>query len=60
MRATLRLILGAGVTPAEGSVKPTAGFTLNKVISPSSPYARIDAREFPSSISATAVRSLSS
>jgi hypothetical protein len=27
--------LGAGVTPAEGSVKPTAGFTLNKVIYPS-------------------------
>jgi hypothetical protein len=25
--AILRLILGAGVTPAEGSVKPTAGFT---------------------------------
>jgi hypothetical protein len=24
--------LDAGVTPAEGSVKPTAGFTLNKVI----------------------------
>ena len=23
---------GAGVTPAEGSVKPTAGFTFNKVI----------------------------
>jgi hypothetical protein len=31
----LFLILGAGVTPAEGSVKPTAGFTLNNVISPS-------------------------
>jgi hypothetical protein len=29
------LSLGAGVTPAEGSVKPTAGFTLNRVISPS-------------------------
>jgi hypothetical protein len=28
------LILGAGVTPAEGSVKPTAGFTFNNVISP--------------------------
>jgi hypothetical protein len=27
------LILGAGVTPAEGSVKPTAGFTFNQVIS---------------------------
>jgi hypothetical protein len=27
--------LGAGVTPAQGSVKPTAGFTSNKVISPS-------------------------
>ena len=26
---------GAGVTPAEGSVKPTAGFALNKVIYPS-------------------------
>jgi len=25
------LSLGAGVTPAEGSVKPTAGFTFNKV-----------------------------
>jgi hypothetical protein len=33
--AILRLILGAGVTPAEGSVKPTAGFTYNKVIYPS-------------------------
>jgi hypothetical protein len=33
--AILRLILGAGVSPAEGSVKPTAGFTLNKVIYPS-------------------------
>jgi hypothetical protein len=28
----LFLLLGAGVTPAQGSVKPTAGFTLNKVI----------------------------
>jgi hypothetical protein len=27
--------LGAGVTPAEGSVKPTVGFTLNQVIYPS-------------------------
>jgi hypothetical protein len=27
--------LGAGVTPAEGSVKPTAGFTFDKVIYPS-------------------------
>jgi hypothetical protein len=54
------LSLGAGVTPAEGSVKPTAGFTLNKVISPSPLYARIDARVFPNNISATAVRSLSS
>ena len=35
LRATLRLTLGAGVTPAEGSVKPTAGFTFNQVISPS-------------------------
>jgi hypothetical protein len=24
-------LLGAGVTPAEGSVKPTAGFTFNQV-----------------------------
>src|SRR5258708_1143709 len=29
------LSLGAGVTPAEGSVKPTVGFTLSKVIYPS-------------------------
>jgi len=29
------MLLGAGVTPAEGSVKPTAGFTLNQVIFPS-------------------------
>jgi hypothetical protein len=29
--AARRLIPGAGVTPAEGSVKPTAGFTFNKV-----------------------------
>src|SRR5271168_4782528 len=27
----LLLTLGAGVTPAQGSVKPTAGFTLNEV-----------------------------
>jgi hypothetical protein len=33
--AILRLVLGAGVTPAEGSVKPTAGFTFNDVILPS-------------------------
>src|SRR5579862_3309935 len=26
-----RFSMGAGVTPAEGSVKPTAGFTFNKV-----------------------------
>jgi hypothetical protein len=26
---------GAGVTPAKGSVKPTAGFTFNKMISTS-------------------------
>jgi hypothetical protein len=26
------LVLGAGVTPAEGSVKPTEGFTFNSVI----------------------------
>jgi hypothetical protein len=30
----LSLITGAGVTPAEGSVKPTAGFTLNQVYFP--------------------------
>jgi hypothetical protein len=28
------LILGAGVTPAQGSVKPTAGFTFNQVNCP--------------------------
>ena len=28
--AILRFSLGAGVTPAEGSVKPTAGFTYNR------------------------------
>jgi hypothetical protein len=38
--------LGAGVTPAEGSVKPTAGFTLNKVISPS-PHPRDIALTIP-------------
>src|SRR5271156_4420533 len=27
LRATLRLTVGAGLSPAEGSVKPTAGFT---------------------------------
>ena len=27
--------LGAGVTPAQGSVKPTAGFTFDKVTCPS-------------------------
>src|SRR5271155_3086799 len=32
--------LGAGVTPAQGSVKPTAGFTSNKVIYPSPDQAR--------------------
>jgi hypothetical protein len=26
------LTLGAGLSPAEGSVKPTAGFTFNQVI----------------------------
>jgi hypothetical protein len=26
---------GAGLSPAEGSLKPTAGFTFNKVIYPS-------------------------
>jgi hypothetical protein len=31
----LRLTLGAGVTPAEGGVEPTAGSTFNKVIYPS-------------------------
>src|SRR5208283_5255095 len=30
-RIFLFLSLGAGVTPAEGSVKPTAGFTFNRV-----------------------------
>src|ERR1700719_2712955 len=34
----LFLSLGAGVTPAQGSVKPTEGFTFNKVIYPSSSY----------------------
>ena len=33
--AILRLTLGAGVTPAQGSVKPTEGFTFNEVIYPS-------------------------
>jgi hypothetical protein len=33
----LPLIPGAGVTPAQGSVKPTVGFTFNKVIYPSPP-----------------------
>ena len=32
LRTTLRLIPGAGVTPAEGSVKPTAGFTKDQMI----------------------------
>src|SRR5271155_4288089 len=32
LRTTLRLIPGAGVTPAEGSVKPTAGFTTNLIV----------------------------
>jgi len=38
--STLRDFLtpGAGATPAEGSVKPTAGFTFNKVIYPSRFY----------------------
>ena len=27
--AILRLVLGAGLSPAEGSVEPTAGFTLD-------------------------------
>jgi hypothetical protein len=30
--AILRLVLGAGVTPAEGSVKPIAGFTTIKFL----------------------------
>jgi hypothetical protein len=34
-RATDFLIVGAGLSPAEGSVKPTAGFTFDKVIFPS-------------------------
>jgi hypothetical protein len=29
VRAILRLIPGAGVTPAEGSLKPTVGFKFN-------------------------------
>jgi hypothetical protein len=29
VHAILRLVLGAGLSPAEGSVKPTAGFTYN-------------------------------
>jgi hypothetical protein len=29
LRATLRLTLGAGVTPAQGSLKPTVGFIFN-------------------------------
>src|ERR1700735_5178682 len=33
------LILGAGVTPAQGSVKPTAGFTFNQVLPPLSAIA---------------------
>jgi hypothetical protein len=32
VRAILRFSLGAGVTPAEGSVKPTAGFTYNQLV----------------------------
>ncbi len=52
--------LGAGVTPAQGGAEPTVGSAFNKVIYPSPHYARIDAREFPNNISATAVRSLSS
>jgi hypothetical protein len=41
LRATLRLTLGAGVTPAEGSVKPIAGFTFNKVPSRSAGLCRL-------------------
>ena len=33
--STFHFSLGAGVTPAEGSVKPTAGFTLDEVARPS-------------------------
>jgi hypothetical protein len=53
-RSIIKKSLGAGVTPAEGSVKPTAGFTFNKVICPS-PY--IDA--YTASISAVARESIS-
>jgi hypothetical protein len=57
-RSIIKKSLGAGVTPgvtpAEGSLKPTAGFTFNKVICPS-PY--IDA--YTASISAVARESIS-
>jgi len=36
--AILRLVLGAGVTPAQGGAEPTVGSALNKVIDPS-PFA---------------------
>jgi hypothetical protein len=39
--AILRLVLGAGVTPAEGSVKPIAGFTFDKVPSRSAGLCRL-------------------
>jgi hypothetical protein len=32
LRATLRLILGAGVTPAQGGAEPTEGFAFNQVL----------------------------
>jgi hypothetical protein len=43
--AILRLILGAGVTPAQGGAEPTVGSAFNQVISPS-PYAQA-ARKVP-------------
>jgi hypothetical protein len=39
------LSLGAGVTPAEGSVKPIAGFTFSYVIYPSPFALRAASRE---------------
>ena len=40
LRSRMTQALGAGVTPAEGSVKPTAGFTFNQVASSISACAR--------------------
>ena len=36
--AILRLVLGAGVTPAQGSMKPTVGFILIKWLPPPTVY----------------------